>query len=173
MSPREKPLSVVVAAVIHDGRILLIRRRRGDYVNLWGLPGGKVERDEHLAEAAVREIGEEAGIASRFKAYLGLVSEHLVEGDRVTAHFLLHVCELTPLTTHVANDTEGALAWFPLDGIDEMREAIIPSDYLMLEKIIKGRSGGYYECVLKKVGEHYRCEKFIGGAAGHARGSRR
>jgi len=99
MRTKELPLAVVIAALIQEGRILLIRRRRGDYANLWGLPGGKVERNEHLSEAAVREIAEECGVDAEFKRYVGLVSEHLREDGRVVQHFLLHVCELIPRTS--------------------------------------------------------------------------
>ena len=47
------------AAVFRDGRILLIRRADN---GLWALPGGLVEVGETLAEAACRELLEEAGI---------------------------------------------------------------------------------------------------------------
>ena len=79
----ERPLAVAIAALVHEGRILLIRRARGDYPGLWGLPGGKVERGEHLSEAAVREIREECGVEAAFVRHLGCVSEHLVEEGQI------------------------------------------------------------------------------------------
>lgn len=51
------------AFVVHEGRLLLVRQRRlrsqDDY---WLLPGGGLEFGETLAEALVREAGEELGI---------------------------------------------------------------------------------------------------------------
>lgn len=44
--------------------MLLVRTRRG----AWTLPGGKVEPDEALARAAVREAQEEAGVEGRILA---------------------------------------------------------------------------------------------------------
>jgi len=162
VSPSEKPLAVVIAALIHEGKILLIRRRRGDYVGLWGLPGGKVEKDEHLSRAALREIAEEAGINAEFKGYLGLVSEHLEEGGRVTQHFLLHLCELTPRTTVIADNGEGTLGWFRCDGIASMRDQIIPSDFLIIQKMVNRRDKTYYNCVLQKSGSGYVLKEFTG-----------
>ncbi len=46
-----------------DNRILLARRSGVSYGNgLWGLPGGHVEDDESMIQAAVREAHEEVGV---------------------------------------------------------------------------------------------------------------
>lgn len=157
----ELPLSVVLAALIHDNKILLIRREKGDYVGLWGLPGGKVEKSEHLSQAAVREILEESGIESEFKGLLGFVSEHLVENGNVTQHFLLHVCGLSPKTIEIKNGDEGKLEWFPLDGMERMKDKIIPSDYLMIEKLILKKESNYYDCVIEKMGNEHVLKRFV------------
>jgi len=162
MATRDMPLAVVIAALIHEGKILLIRRRRGDYVGLWGLPGGKVEKDEHLSRAALREIAEEAGIEAEFKGYLGLVSEHLEDGGRVTRHFLLHLCELMPRTAVIAGNGEGTLGWFRLDEIASMSDQIIPSDFLIIQRMINSRGRTYYNCVLQKSGGRYTLKEFSG-----------
>ncbi|MCX6354658.1 MAG: NUDIX domain-containing protein [Candidatus Aureabacteria bacterium] len=167
------PLAVVIAALIQEGRILLIKRRRGDYVNLWGLPGGKVERDEHLSEAAVREIAEECGIDSEFKRYLGLVSEHLREDGRVVQHFLLHVCELIPRTCSGAGGAEGELRWCALDRIGEMGDEIIPSDLRIIEKMVCAGAHTHYNCVLEKKAGGYLLVKFIEGEGPHRSESQR
>ncbi len=46
--------------VTPDNAVLLVRHRAGPYA--WVLPGGGVGRDEAIADAAAREIHEEAGI---------------------------------------------------------------------------------------------------------------
>lgn len=156
----ERPLAVAIAALVDGGRILLIRRARGDYPGLWGLPGGKIESGEHVSEAAAREIREECGIEASFLRHLGCVSEHLVSGGRVERHFILHVCALAPRATALRPGAEGELRWCPLDGIGAMRGEIIPSDFLIIERMVAGRGKGYYDCVLEKRGEAHALKKF-------------
>ncbi|GAA4007720.1 NUDIX hydrolase [Deinococcus rubellus] len=58
------PFHLVAWAVMQrpDGQILLARRSNVSYGNgLWGLPGGHVEDEETLPEAAAREALEEVG----------------------------------------------------------------------------------------------------------------
>ena len=47
---------------MEQSRILLVKRIRDPEKNHWGLPGGKVDPDERVEDAIVREIDEELGI---------------------------------------------------------------------------------------------------------------
>src|SRR5215475_8069173 len=58
----ERPYLAVSAAVIRDGRVLVVRRARAPAENLFTLPGGAVEAGESLNEAVKREIAEETGL---------------------------------------------------------------------------------------------------------------
>jgi 8-oxo-dGTP diphosphatase len=58
---------IVVAAVIRDGdgRVLLTRRPDDRHMGgLWEFPGGKVDDGEAPADALVRELREELGVAA-------------------------------------------------------------------------------------------------------------
>lgn len=160
-TPKELPLSVAISALVKNGKILLIKRLRGDYVGMLGLPGGKIEKHEHMSAAATREILEESGIKSSFKRLLGLVSELLMEDNQVLQHFLLHVCELEPESTEILVDAEGALDWYALADLEALKGQIIPSDFLILEKLVKTQEKNYFECVLEKSGEEYLLKQFI------------
>jgi len=54
-----------VGAVINDdrGRLLLIKRGHEPGLGLWSLPGGRVEPGESDAQALIRELREETGLA--------------------------------------------------------------------------------------------------------------
>jgi 8-oxo-dGTP diphosphatase len=61
-----RPMVTVDAAVFafFDGktRLLLIQRKHEPFRDRWALPGGFVEIDEDLPEAAARELAEETGL---------------------------------------------------------------------------------------------------------------
>lgn len=156
----EKPLAVAIAALIQNGRILLIKRAKGDYIGLWGLPGGKIEKEEHFSRAATREIWEETEIKSDFIEYLGLVSEHLIEDGNVFQHFLLHICRILSQNAVIPKEKREELKWFSLNLIENAKSGIIPSDFLIIKKMILGKEKNYYECIIEKLGSEHRLKKF-------------
>ena len=62
------------AVVARDGRLLLIRRADN---GLWALPGGLVDVGETPAQAALRELREEAGLSGRVTRLLGMFDSRL------------------------------------------------------------------------------------------------
>ena len=58
-----RPFLAVSAAIVRDGKILLVRRARAPAEGLFSLPGGVVEAGETLAEAVAREVREETSLA--------------------------------------------------------------------------------------------------------------
>ncbi len=53
---------VIFTIADNDLRVLLIRRKQGPFRDLWALPGGFVEMNESLEDAAARELKEEVGV---------------------------------------------------------------------------------------------------------------
>lgn len=60
-APRRHRLSAG-ALVEQDGRLLLVRHHKPGVYDFWVAPGGGVQGDETLEQAACREVREEAGI---------------------------------------------------------------------------------------------------------------
>ncbi|MBK8977323.1 MAG: NUDIX hydrolase [Planctomycetes bacterium] len=58
----ETTATAAVAVVAHGRRVLLVRRAISPYRGQWSFPGGFQEHGEELAETAVRETREEAGL---------------------------------------------------------------------------------------------------------------
>lgn len=70
-----------VAVVLDAGQRLVITRREGD-ARYAVLPGGGVESGESPADAALRELSEETGLAGRVERHLWTI-----EHDDRTAHY--------------------------------------------------------------------------------------
>ena len=85
----QNPLPVAAAVVLNPRReALLVKRRRAPYQGQWCLPMGFAELDESIADAALRELKEETGIAGqvlRLLAADSLPSEHY--GDLLIVTF--------------------------------------------------------------------------------------
>ena len=56
---------IVSAAIVHEGKLLMVQEGKEHCRGQWGLPGGRVEPGEPLAEAIVREVLEETGYEVR------------------------------------------------------------------------------------------------------------
>lgn len=56
------PIPAVGAVVIHQSRVLLVKRAHPPNRGLWTIPGGKLCWGESLAKAAEREVREETGL---------------------------------------------------------------------------------------------------------------
>src|SRR5215212_7398309 len=84
---RRPTLLGVRALIVRDGEVLLIRHRSGKQP--WALPGGGVERNERLAEAARREATEETGVPIRVERLLGVYERF---GDRISNYVAVFIC---------------------------------------------------------------------------------
>ncbi|OQS13936.1 DNA mismatch repair protein MutT [Nocardia donostiensis] len=92
---------VVGAVIVHNGRVLLLRRPDTDFMgNIWELPSGKVESGEPLDTALFREIEEETGLdATNLRHYLGAFDYLSGSGKRSRQfNFVVDIVEPEPVT---------------------------------------------------------------------------
>ena len=86
----QRPFLAVSAAIIRDGKFLLVRRARPPANGLYTLPGGVVELGEKLTEAVVREVAEETKMSIEPVALAGFRETVVRDGDdRVERHFVI------------------------------------------------------------------------------------
>jgi len=86
----QRPFLAVSAAIVRDGRILLVRRARPPGRGLFSLPGGVVEAGETLKQAVIREVHEETSLTVEPVALAGH-REAIVRdaAGRVERHFVI------------------------------------------------------------------------------------
>jgi ADP-ribose pyrophosphatase YjhB (NUDIX family) len=86
----QRPFLAVSAAIIRDGKVLVVRRARKPALHLYTLPGGVVETGETLMQAAAREVREETGLEVE---PVGLAGHREVivrdAKDQVERHFVI------------------------------------------------------------------------------------
>ena len=114
-----QPKLAAIAVVIHEGRVLLVRRKNAPDAGLWGFPGGHVDPGETALAAAARELAEETGVVATPERYLTNID--VIERDATGAlrfHFLLAavLCRYVSGTPQAADDVSDA-AWVPLRDI--------------------------------------------------------
>jgi 8-oxo-dGTP diphosphatase len=85
-----RPYLAVSAAIIRDGKVLIVRRARAPARGVFTLPGGGVEAGETLHEAVAREVLEETGLVIEPIALAGHREVIARDGDgKVERHFVI------------------------------------------------------------------------------------
>ena len=86
----QRPYLAVSAAIIRDGKVLVVRRARNPALGIYTLPGGGVETGETLMQAVTREVREESSLAVEPVALAG--HREAIGRDaqgRVERHFVI------------------------------------------------------------------------------------
>jgi 8-oxo-dGTP diphosphatase len=105
------------AAVMRDGKLLLVQRLTHPEAGCWGLPGGKVDPFESFARAVRREIEEELGIVIEDAGLLCLVEMIDRAGDE---HWVAPVYRVAAFSGEPENREpakHAGFGWFTLDAL--------------------------------------------------------
>lgn len=86
------PRCAASSLIVRDDRVLLVQRAKGTFTGIWSPPGGHIEPGEKAADAALRELREETGIAAEL---LGVLDVHdviaLADDGTLRTHYVLAV----------------------------------------------------------------------------------
>lgn len=118
----DHPRVGVGAIVLHEGRVLLVRRGRPPAAGKWSVPGGLLDLGETTAEAARREVREECGIDVRVEGLVGVL-DRVIRDDagRVRYHWVLVDYLARPASTELTVGDDAAEArWVALDEVDKL-----------------------------------------------------
>ncbi len=84
-------------AVIHQGRVLMVRQTYGVGKGRWSLPGGYATHDERLDQTVVREVREETGIGAEVVDVIGVRTRYTERGGAVFVLFRMRACSGEPV----------------------------------------------------------------------------
>jgi ADP-ribose pyrophosphatase YjhB (NUDIX family) len=108
----EAPLVGVGAVVVHEGRVLLVRRGHEPLKGRWSLPGGLLELGESLTAGAAREVLEETGLVVEPVELVELLDRIHRLQERVRYHYVIadYLCRVTGGTLKAGSDAD-AVRW--------------------------------------------------------------
>ena len=93
----QAPLVGVGAVVVHEGRVLLVRRGNEPLKGHWTLPGGLLELGESVVEGVARETREETGLIVEPIELVELIDRIHRDSGRVRYHYVIadYLCRVT------------------------------------------------------------------------------
>lgn len=115
--PTDRPVVGVGGVVVHEGRVLLIRRGKEPLKGCWSVPGGTVELGESLEEAVVRELREETGVEVRPVSTITVFDRIDRRDGEVLYHYVIvdFLCELLSGAPRAGSDAEAVALASPAE----------------------------------------------------------
>jgi len=135
-----QPMDVATLCfVVRDGRILLIRKKRGIGAGKINGPGGRLEPGESPIDCAIREVEEELGVTPAGLVAMGEHRFQFVDGYAIHVHVYL----ASDFSGEARETDEAEPLWTPIDRIPY--EQMWADDILWLPRILRGtRCSGRY-----------------------------
>lgn len=122
----ESPLvtvDIVVFTVKNEKlQLLLIKRAKDPFKGSWAIPGGFVEKDESLEEAAIRELAEETSVKDLYLEQLYTFGDPNRDprGRVITITYFALVRSLEGVSNLVASSDAAEVGWFDTDSLPSL-----------------------------------------------------
>ena len=124
----------VASLVIQAGKVLLVQEAKGRHSGLWGLPKGRVESNETVEAAALRELKEETG---REGVIQGLVGVRTTLRDDGPAVFLCFDVAVLSTASQPHDEEISHVAWFSLAELQDIKWISETMYQLALDGLLK------------------------------------
>ena len=107
------------ACLDDEGRVLLSRRGKEPFKDMWDLPGGFLDEEEHPLDCLRRELREEGGVEVEPLDFLGVwIDSYGGDGSAQTTLNLYWTARIVEGTLEPADDV-AEFRWFAPDEVDE------------------------------------------------------
>jgi 8-oxo-dGTP diphosphatase len=117
----DKPVVGVGAVIVHEGKILLEKRKNAPGKGKWSIPGGLVELAESTEQAVIREVKEETGLDVEEPRLIDVVNNISSDEKGKTKYHYVIVDYLVKVRRGVpkaASDAE-ELKWVPFSEVEK------------------------------------------------------
>ena len=118
----EQPIIGVGAVIVHQGRVLLVRRATEPLKGEWSVPGGALELGEKLRDGVRREVREETGLEVEPGEVLEVFDSLFPDAEgRTQYHYVLidYLCRLLGGEAVAASDVSEVL-WVNAEELAKM-----------------------------------------------------
>lgn len=114
-----RPAVTVDMVIVAARRILLIRRGQKPFKGAWALPGGFLDIDEELDDAAARELEEETGLTGIALVQAGAYGT-IGRDPRGRTVSVVYMAVLDKAPAARAGDDAAEAEWFDLDKLPDL-----------------------------------------------------
>jgi bifunctional NMN adenylyltransferase/nudix hydrolase len=131
--------------VVQSGHVLLVKRKVNPGKGQYALPGGFIDQDEHIVDAAIRELKEETKIIFRKEVLKNRIvksrifdhPQRSMRGRTVTHAFAIRLDDSKPLPNVVGADDAAEAVWMPFNEVYRNEENFFEDHIHMVDYFIR------------------------------------
>jgi 8-oxo-dGTP diphosphatase len=131
------PVASVLGVVVHDDRVLLVRRINPPDAGKWGYPGGWIDPGETMTQAAVRELFEETEVRTEARCVFNALDAFDYDDEGTLRRQFVMVAVLCTWVsgTPIAGDDAAEAAWFPIASLSQLENVSEEVDTLAYQAL--------------------------------------